>query len=224
MTRWSCTIPDNRVRRAQQDDIPMIMELLVQVDMVHHNGRPDLFKGPIRSLHRRRRRPHRHQDQRQRQGREAPQRRRRHHAGHRRSAVRASGALRLTQVLAAPRLRNRSTQCPTRLRVARRQAVRSVRECAEDTRACDSSREMASTRSPSSSTSGGCANGPARLHVARRQAARSARECAIGGPARLCGSRVAYYRFHNSEASASEFFCVTGRVRAPAAVVSETVP
>lgn len=26
--------------------MPRIMDLLVQVDMVHHNGRPDLFKGP----------------------------------------------------------------------------------------------------------------------------------------------------------------------------------
>ena len=34
------------VRRAQAGDIPRILELLVQVDMVHHNGRPDLFKGP----------------------------------------------------------------------------------------------------------------------------------------------------------------------------------
>ena len=34
------------VRRAQTEDIPSILELLVQVDMVHHNGRPDLFKGP----------------------------------------------------------------------------------------------------------------------------------------------------------------------------------
>lgn len=34
------------VRRAQMRDIPGIMELLVQVDMVHHNGRPDLFDGP----------------------------------------------------------------------------------------------------------------------------------------------------------------------------------
>lgn len=34
------------VRRAQKEDIPSILELLVQVDMVHHNGRPDLFKGP----------------------------------------------------------------------------------------------------------------------------------------------------------------------------------
>ena len=35
-----------RVRRAQEKDIPGILKLLVQVDMVHHNGRPDLFKGP----------------------------------------------------------------------------------------------------------------------------------------------------------------------------------
>ena len=34
------------VRRAADGDIPRILELLVQVDMVHHNGRPDLFKGP----------------------------------------------------------------------------------------------------------------------------------------------------------------------------------
>jgi len=37
----------NRVRRAQNKDIPRVLELLVQVDMVHHNGRPDLFKGPV---------------------------------------------------------------------------------------------------------------------------------------------------------------------------------
>lgn len=34
------------IRRAQEKDIPRIMDLLIQVDMVHHNGRPDLFKGP----------------------------------------------------------------------------------------------------------------------------------------------------------------------------------
>ena len=34
------------VRRAEQRDIPEILSLLVQVDMVHHRGRPDLFKGP----------------------------------------------------------------------------------------------------------------------------------------------------------------------------------
>ena len=35
-----------KVRRAEPGDIPAIMSLLVQVNMVHHNGRPDLFKGP----------------------------------------------------------------------------------------------------------------------------------------------------------------------------------
>ncbi len=34
------------VRRAESRDIPAIMDLLVQVNMVHHNGRPDLFRGP----------------------------------------------------------------------------------------------------------------------------------------------------------------------------------
>ena len=34
------------LRRARLKDIPGIMDLLVQVDMVHHNGRPDLFRGP----------------------------------------------------------------------------------------------------------------------------------------------------------------------------------
>ena len=34
------------VRRAGERDIPAIMKLLLQVNMVHHNGRPDLFKGP----------------------------------------------------------------------------------------------------------------------------------------------------------------------------------
>ena len=35
-----------KVRRAVVKDIPKILDLLVQVDMVHHNGRPDIFKGP----------------------------------------------------------------------------------------------------------------------------------------------------------------------------------
>jgi ribosomal protein S18 acetylase RimI-like enzyme len=35
-----------KVRKAEQKDIPRILDLLVQVDMVHHNGRPDIFKGP----------------------------------------------------------------------------------------------------------------------------------------------------------------------------------
>lgn len=34
------------IRRAEIKDIPGILKLLVQVDMVHHNGRPDIFKGP----------------------------------------------------------------------------------------------------------------------------------------------------------------------------------
>ena len=36
----------NKVRFAQNKDIPAILKLLVQVDMVHHKGRPDIFKGP----------------------------------------------------------------------------------------------------------------------------------------------------------------------------------
>ena len=39
-------IPVQQVRRASQQDIPDILRLLVQVDMVHHRGRPDLFRGP----------------------------------------------------------------------------------------------------------------------------------------------------------------------------------
>lgn len=33
------------IRRAQEQDLDRILELLAQVLMVHHNGRPDLFKG-----------------------------------------------------------------------------------------------------------------------------------------------------------------------------------
>ena len=36
----------SEIRRAEDSDIPAILRLLVQVDMVHHKGRPDLFKGP----------------------------------------------------------------------------------------------------------------------------------------------------------------------------------
>lgn len=36
----------NKVRIADNNDIDGILNLLIQVDMVHHNGRPDLFKGP----------------------------------------------------------------------------------------------------------------------------------------------------------------------------------
>ena len=35
-----------QIRKAIPIDIQGILKLLVQVDMVHHNGRPDLFKGP----------------------------------------------------------------------------------------------------------------------------------------------------------------------------------
>ncbi len=37
---------DNIIRRAEDRDIPGIMALLVQVNMVHHIIRPDLFNGP----------------------------------------------------------------------------------------------------------------------------------------------------------------------------------
>ena len=36
---------DLTVRKATEKDIPKILDLLVQVKMVHHNGRPDIFKG-----------------------------------------------------------------------------------------------------------------------------------------------------------------------------------
>ena len=32
------------IRRAEEKDIPKIEDLLRQVDMVHHNGRPDIFR------------------------------------------------------------------------------------------------------------------------------------------------------------------------------------
>ena len=32
------------VRRAREEDIPAILQLLVQVNLVHHLGRPDLFR------------------------------------------------------------------------------------------------------------------------------------------------------------------------------------
>ncbi len=35
-----------RVRSAVKEDIDGILNLLLQVDMVHHEGRPDIFKGP----------------------------------------------------------------------------------------------------------------------------------------------------------------------------------
>ena len=36
----------SNIRPAAERDIPRILDLLVQVCMVHHNGRPDLFNGP----------------------------------------------------------------------------------------------------------------------------------------------------------------------------------
>ena len=35
------------IRNARDADLPAILRLLVQVNMVHHNGRPDLFRGPV---------------------------------------------------------------------------------------------------------------------------------------------------------------------------------
>ncbi|MBQ7637809.1 MAG: GNAT family N-acetyltransferase [Clostridia bacterium] len=35
---------NNTVRRAEEKDIPAVMELLKQVNLVHYEGRPDLFK------------------------------------------------------------------------------------------------------------------------------------------------------------------------------------
>ena len=34
------------IRRAEKRDTDIVMCLLLQVNMVHHNGRPDLFRGP----------------------------------------------------------------------------------------------------------------------------------------------------------------------------------
>ncbi|MBR0298967.1 MAG: GNAT family N-acetyltransferase [Bacteroidales bacterium] len=34
------------IRYAESEDIPRLLDLLLQVDMVHHRARPDLFKGP----------------------------------------------------------------------------------------------------------------------------------------------------------------------------------
>jgi ribosomal protein S18 acetylase RimI-like enzyme len=40
------TMENTVIRKAEEKDIPEILRLLVQVNMVHHNIRPDLFKGP----------------------------------------------------------------------------------------------------------------------------------------------------------------------------------
>ncbi len=37
----------NRIKRATTQDIDGILDLLLQVDLVHHKGRPDLFKGSV---------------------------------------------------------------------------------------------------------------------------------------------------------------------------------
>ena len=34
------------VRRAEERDVPAVLDLLMQVNMVHHSARPDLFRGP----------------------------------------------------------------------------------------------------------------------------------------------------------------------------------
>lgn len=36
----------NTIRKAIEPDIKGIVKLLLQVDMIHHNARPDIFKGP----------------------------------------------------------------------------------------------------------------------------------------------------------------------------------
>ena len=37
-----------KIRRAEEKDMNGINKLLCQVLMVHHNGRPDLFKGNVK--------------------------------------------------------------------------------------------------------------------------------------------------------------------------------
>lgn len=37
----------NDIRRAKKEDIPGLLRLLLQVDMVHHAARPDIFKGSV---------------------------------------------------------------------------------------------------------------------------------------------------------------------------------
>ena len=34
------------VRKAEEKDVEAVLRLLAQVNLVHHNGRPDIFKGP----------------------------------------------------------------------------------------------------------------------------------------------------------------------------------
>ena len=40
-----------KVRRAEKRDIPRVLELLTQVCMVHHKGRPDIFKADSQKYH-----------------------------------------------------------------------------------------------------------------------------------------------------------------------------
>ena len=40
------------IREAKEKDLDKILELLVQVNMLHHNLRPDLFKGPATKYNR----------------------------------------------------------------------------------------------------------------------------------------------------------------------------
>lgn len=36
----------NKIRKATKSDIKGILNLLVQIDLIHHKARPDIFKGP----------------------------------------------------------------------------------------------------------------------------------------------------------------------------------
>ena len=36
----------NKIRRATESDIDGILKLLLQIDKIHHEARPDIFKGP----------------------------------------------------------------------------------------------------------------------------------------------------------------------------------
>ena len=36
----------NTIRKATESDIKGILNLLLQIDMIHHSARPDIFKGP----------------------------------------------------------------------------------------------------------------------------------------------------------------------------------
>lgn len=36
----------NKIRKGTESDIKGIQDLLIQIDLIHHNARPDIFKGP----------------------------------------------------------------------------------------------------------------------------------------------------------------------------------